>query len=320
MKQSPPSFDGPYGILEISSNTVHFSIFFPDDRLTSMIDEKVKCGLGNYPKGTLNLNPDGTELALDAIALYQRNFMDRIHLTDFAAIGTGAMRDADNAQDFVKTLNDEFGIELDVISGEDESYYSALGVKSAFKNADGIMYDQGGRSSEFAIIKNGEITDCVSLPLGTFSISEHDDPKAFIKEQLKTLPDAYKDQSFDNLYVVGGSPRRILKSHRRRETGLDGSVHGYSIPAKDARKLSKKMMDCSSDELRKEFYISKKRVTLVPAAAQLLVQITKKLDVDKITASEHGLRHGVVHEMVEKMKNDNGLDAQQEPQKQLVNA
>ncbi len=290
-------FAGPYGILEISSNTVHFSIFFPDERLSSMIDEKIKCGLGDYPNGTRNLNPDGVEKAMDAIEVYKNNFIDRISMNGFAAIGTGAMREANNASSLIRSLEKEHGIYLDVISGEEEAYYSALGVQSAFENADGIMYDQGGRSAEFAIIKNGEIKHCVSLPLGTFSIAEHENPKEFIKEQLKTLPKAYRKGEFENLYVVGGSPRRILKSHRKRTMGVDDSVHGYSIPAADAADISKQMISANKQELREAFHISKKRVALVPSAAMLMQKIVKKFDVQNITGSEHGLRHGVVHEM-----------------------
>ncbi len=289
--------DGPYGILEISSNTVHFSVFFPDQNITSMIDEKLKCGLGNYPAGTQNLNPEGVEKALDAIDTYKRNFIDHMNFKGFAAIGTGAMRDADDAPKFARALRDQYGIELEVISGEDEGYYAALGVMSAFDGANGIMFDQGGRSTEFAIIKDGRITDCVSLPLGTFTIGEQKDPVKYIKKQLKTLPDAYREDGFENLYVVGGSPRRIMKSHRKREMGLGGSVHGYSVPADEVKKLSKQVVGASRDELLEEFHISKKRVSLVPAAAQLMRQICKKMDIENIVASEHGLRHGVVHEM-----------------------
>ena len=292
-----PNTAGPFGILEVSSNTVHFSVVFPDDKIESTIDEKVKCGLGNYEGSEQKLNAFGVKKAMKMIASYKRNFIDPIEFTEFAAIGTGALREASDAQEFLDRLRNELDIDIQVLSGEEEAYYAALGVASTFKDANGIMFDQGGRSSEFVIIKDGQLTDPVSLPLGTFAIAEQEDPKKYIKEQLEKLPDSYKSGEFETLYAVGGSPRRLLKSHKKRE-GAKRKLHGYTIPASDAATLSKDVIDASEDALKDEFYISEKRLTLVPAAAQLISQLTQELDIQQITASKNGLRHGLLHEMI----------------------
>ncbi|MGN7437809.1 MAG: Ppx/GppA phosphatase family protein [Alcanivorax sp.] len=302
MPETPNTY-GPYGILEISSNTVHFSVTFPDNNIQSTIDEKVKCGLGNYEAGSKALNATGKEKAIEMIAAYKRNFIDPIEFTEFAAIATGALREATDAQEFLSYLKDELDIDVQVLSGEEEAYYAALGVASSFKNANGVMFDQGGRSSEFVIIQNGQLTDPVSLPLGTFAIAEQKDPEKYIKQQLEKLPDAYRSGEFETLYAVGGSPRRLLKSHKKR-TDTAGKLHGYTIPVSEAATLSKDVIDASEDTLKDEFYISEKRLTLVPAAAQLVSQLSENLNIQKITASKHGLRHGLLHEMISQPQPD----------------
>ena len=67
-------------------------------------------------------------------------------------IGTSALRDSKNSDDFIKRAKLEVGIDVDVISGNDESNLGFLGVlKGANEDKDILFVDIGGVSTEFIL-------------------------------------------------------------------------------------------------------------------------------------------------------------------------
>ncbi|MBI1300832.1 MAG: hypothetical protein GC137_04145 [Alphaproteobacteria bacterium] len=287
-----------YSILEVSSNTIHFSVFYPsldDDRI---IDVKEKCGLGKYPKGTKKLSPEGKDRALDAIAGFKRDYLDQMPDTRFTAIATGALREAEDARKFILEIRDRFGIYVDVISGEEEALYAARGVLNSIEGACGLVWDMGGRSSEFAIIEDGEILGCESLGLGAFSFAHKKDPEKFIQKKLGQLSDQY-GRTFDTLYAVGGNPRQIMKTHKQYTKGTRDDIHGYTVVANEVSALAGRLVFAQTEHLSDVFHISKKRQDLVPPAARVFRSVIDHFGIQTVVASHQGVRHGLLYTMLE---------------------
>ena len=300
----------PYLVLEISSNTVHFTIF--DDNGEVHADEKHQCMLGDYKKNTKTLKENNVKGAVEFIEKCIGKYSD-IEFTDIIAIGTGALREADNKDELIEHLNNEFDIDIEVLSGEEEAYYSALGVKHSFEEADGVVWDMGGRSSEFATIKDGKIENCISLSLGAYSIADQDyAPDIYIMDQLDQLPQEYKDMELKHLYVVGGNPRQILKSHKKY-TDVHAKLEGYTINESQAEELSSRLINTAKEKLHEKYKISKKRVKSAPHAARLLMHLIERFKITDITASKHGLRHGVFENMIEQQQYTPDLAAEIQP-------
>lgn len=295
-----PELKGPLILVEVSSNTVSLSRQYLDPDLPNEEPLKVKCGLGNFPEGKKELSPESVAKVFSTLDLWFENIIDKCEHVTVDCVATGALREAEDAQEFLDAFEKRYGHKLELISGKDEAHYAARGVRDTLDNVAGIVFDQGGRSTEFAIVKpNGDIKHKVSLPLGTFSIAEQDKPNKYIRAQLDKLPKAYQ-KPFERIYAVGGSPKQVLNS-LRQDTPGSGELHGYTVSMEDAVERAADIKAAEPEELREAFHISKSRVDLVPSAARLFLEMQKRFQVNTITASTAGFRDGVMAEQREQV-------------------
>lgn len=125
---------------------------------------------------------------------------------------TAAVREAADGQAFCDQVAAETGLQVRVLSGEDEARYAALGVLAGIPDAKGVSADLGGASLELTRIGNGQVQRGVTLPLGPFSLA---DPAGFDAERVRDLIakrlKAAPDFSTDTLYAVGGAWRTLAR-------------------------------------------------------------------------------------------------------------
>lgn len=304
-------------LIEFSSNTTHIravNLATGEDIIPA---QSTATRLGKFPEGTRDLNPNGVRESLRILRDNQET-LNTIPDENIRVVGTGALRDASNTHDFKQAVRKEIGLPIDVISGAEEAHYSAAGIMSSFDTPNGVIWDMGGRSSEFAIIKNGEVSACISLPLGSQAIREQDDIQTFIKEQLDTLPDAYTNQSFDNLYVIGGTPRRILGTHQNMSSpDGDNIIHGYQTDKKTAHDFTQSLLNTDPDDLGDDPRFR----DYLPFAGALFTQLLDKVDTQNIVASKSGTRAGVLYELEEEALNshpDHGIEPTQEAEEEYI--
>lgn len=293
---------GAVALMEISSNTISFTVEYLDDDLSkARYQDKYKAGLGKYSEGTKDLNPDGVEEAIAKIKLWKANFLDKTNFERVRIIGTGALRDADNAQAFIDRVKKETGLDIDVIDGKEEARLAAKGVQTVYEDACGLVIDQGGRSCEFSLIdKNRNIIARKSLDLGAYDILEQGNAKKqnrYIEKQLKTLPNAFKDKIYDALYVVGGGPKNFLDSFMKAAE-FKGHMHEFTAKADDLNGHATKVARAkSANSLTKKFGIAADRTETAPATARLIRNVNKFFDIETVQGSKAGIREGAIAEM-----------------------
>ncbi|GIG01446.1 hypothetical protein Cci01nite_65390 [Catellatospora citrea] len=92
---------------------------------------------------------------------------------ELMAFATSAVRDATNSAQVLRRVHEETGVELRVLSGEDEARMTFLAVRRWFGWSAGrlLVLDIGGGSLEIAAGIDEEPTVAVSLPLGAGRLS-----------------------------------------------------------------------------------------------------------------------------------------------------
>lgn len=297
-------------LIEFSSNTTHIRAYDIKTGEEHITPNSSPTKLGMFPEGTKNLNPEGVKQSIDIIDSHM-DMLKRIPAENFHVIGTGAMRDADNTAELTNIVQEKIGVPVNVISGEQEAQYSAIGVLSSFPVEDGIIWDMGGRSSEFATIRDGyQISSAISLPLGSQAIREQDDPIAYIKEQMAQLPDEYANKH-KTLYVIGGTPRRVLAQHQNMiNPDSDNKVHGYTTDERTAELFTEELLNTDPEDLGDD----KRFNELLPYVGPMFLEVLDTLDVKHVTASKDGTRAGVLFELetaVFERLEENTLSAEQ---------
>jgi exopolyphosphatase/guanosine-5'-triphosphate,3'-diphosphate pyrophosphatase len=91
-----------------------------------------------------------------------------------SVVATSAVREAANGAAFVATLGREVGVEVRVISGEEEARLTLRGIVAALGPLPGcsVAFDIGGGSTEYVLARDGELVVAVSLRLGVVPLAE----------------------------------------------------------------------------------------------------------------------------------------------------
>jgi len=283
------------GILDIGSNSVRCVVFEPPFiGQRPVFNEKVQCGLGRDLGTTGLLNEEAMKLAFIAVQGFSK-LAEAMKLPVFKVVGTAALRDAENGAAFVELLESQLGIEVQILCGDNEARYSALGVLSTFPQAEGVVGDLGGGSLELALLRHGEVKDTITIPVGVLRVMAQKNKIDFIEDAIKTISENFKGQR--DLYVVGGTWRAVARAHMRQQ-GRDDRPNGYHIPAGSFVSFSRMLSQQDPDRLMADFDVEHKRAELLPAATLVLSSVTRALGAQNIIISNAGLRDGILMDIL----------------------
>lgn len=294
--------DERIAIIDIGSNSIRLVVYDQQKRSpVSIYNEKVMCGLGKGLANTGMLNPSGVVEAKEALARFL-TLGRNMEIKTLYIMATAAVRDASDGREFVACLEKEYKIKIDVISGEKEARLGAYGVCSSMHHPRGIIGDLGGGSLELVEVKNGNIYDHVSLPLG--SLRMYDETKGN-REKLKKLIDKrcadldwLDDDPVPNFYAIGGSFRALAKMYMAASKYPLHILHEFTVEAKSFSQFTREIASLSDEKLEKYPGSAAKRVPQLPGAALLIDRILTTTKCENIVFSASGIREGYVYEML----------------------
>ncbi len=287
----------PVAVIDVGSNSVRLVVFDAARRVSvPVFNEKVLCGLGRGIDSTGRLNPEGVELAMDALQRFAV-LTHSMGVDDLTVIATAAVREAEDGEDFAKAVERRCGLKVRPIPGEEEARLSALGVLSAIPKADGLVGDLGGASFEVIRVEEGGIHGHTTLPIGPIRLASRE--VMDYAAALKTIDDNLANINWldsargKTFYAVGGAWRSFARIHMNMTDYPLLVAHHYEIPGKQALAFAKTVSNDDRGTLDKFFRgVSKKRVGTLPFAALLLRRLIEKSGISKVVISAYGLREG----------------------------
>jgi exopolyphosphatase / guanosine-5'-triphosphate,3'-diphosphate pyrophosphatase len=215
------------------------------------------------------------------------------------AVATSALREAGNRAEVLQRVRAETGLELEVISGQEEARLICLGVlQHAAPRTRSLVMDLGGGSTEVVLATGQRPESLWSLPLGSVRLTELfgtsgevtparlREVRAFVQRQLNT--------AFPR--TTGGWPREALGSSGtiRAVVRFASGGENHATP----RQLSRAVESLArmSPEERCEHFDSR-RAEIIVAGALLLEQGMRHLGLEGISAVKRGLRDGLLVEL-----------------------
>lgn len=294
-------------VIDIGSNSVRLVIYHIfGAHFTPVYNEKILAGLGRDLKQTGCLSVDGKRKCRRALARFSQIIQAR-GLGAPLIGATAALREAEDAPDFVALILAETGLDISPISGQEEARLAALGLLSSNDRRSGIGADLGGASLELVRVdpslKLGNTpVQGVSLPLGPFDavggrLSELDtqDYAARIDDldrALNQVP-AYLDGE-DRLYLVGGAWRNLATVHQQRTQYPMRTLQGYPLKAAAAQDLAHWAWTDGREALLNWPGMRKARAETLPYAGLMLERLINRFSPKMIVVSMAGLREGLV--------------------------
>jgi len=297
------SEDSPAAVIDVGSNSVRLVVYDAARRVpTPVFNEKVLCGLGRGIDSTGRLDPEGVAMALDSLQRFAV-LTQSMGVENVTVIATAAVREAEDGDEFVDAVEQNCGLKIQTIPGEEEARLSALGVLSAIPEADGLAGDLGGASFEVVRIGKGKIHQQATLPIGPIRLAKRDgkdgeSAKQTIDEHLAKTGwlDSTKGKTF---FAVGGAWRAMARIHMNLTDYPLLVAHHYEIPGKQALAFANTVALDEHGMLGK-FHsgISQNRIGTLPFAAQLMRRLIEISDVSKVVFSAYGLREGCVFDSI----------------------
>ncbi len=227
---------------------------------------------------------------------------------DLMAFATSAVRDASNAGAVLHRVHAETGVELEVLTGEQEAILTFLAVRRWCGWSAGrlLMVDVGGGSLEIAAGIDEEPDVAVSLPLGagrlTRSWLKHDPPR---RRELETLRERIAEQLEEparKLLAAGVADRVVGTSKTIRSLArLSGAAPSSAGPRvrrtlTDAglRQVISFISRMSVEDLAELEGVSASRSHQLVAGALVIQAAMRALDVDEMDLCPWALREGVI--------------------------
>ncbi len=286
----------PYAVIDIGSNSVRLVVYSrPLRAMLPMFNEKILCGLGKDLAVTGRLRPEGIEQALAALGRFGA-LAEKMRVSGLRAVGTAALRDAEDGQEFVATARERYGIDIEIVSGREEARLSASGVAAGLPEAKGLVGDLGGGSLELVILEAGKAIKSHTLPLGPQRLGaamREGRLEQVVDDHLSSVPwlSEIRGKTF---YAVGGAFRTVARVHMGQSHYPLPIIHRYALGLGEAMEIAEVLARQSTISLSRLRGVSPVRVDTLPTAALVFSRLLAISRPKRIEFSSHGLREGLL--------------------------
>jgi exopolyphosphatase/guanosine-5'-triphosphate,3'-diphosphate pyrophosphatase len=297
-----------YATIDVGSNSIliHIVEKDPSGNFRILDDQAELTRLGEG----LRANGELMSEAIERTILVLKNFM---HLTKthkvekIAAVGTMALRIARNSASFLKRVEEECGLKIEVISGEEEAKLSYLAVKSGLGLKEGniAIFDVGGGSTEFIFGKNDEILKRFSVNIGCIRFTEQFFKSNPVTEQELNSAIEQIESEFDKLQIgtsldafvgMGGTITNVTGVMHKLVKYNPDIVQGSKVSKDEINRQIGLYQSKTIEERKGIIGLQPKRADVILAGVCIVKVIMDKLNADSFTVSDRGIRHGLMYD------------------------
>ncbi len=288
----------PVGVIDIGSNSVRLVIYDAIKRhMRPIFNEKMLCGLGSELGQTGRLPARGKAEALACFARYVK-IARALPVQELRVIATAALRDASDGPAFLRQLEEQTGVAVTLISGDEEARLAALGVQATLHAPSGLAGDLGGGSLELTAMQDGTLGERVSLPLGVLRLwqqagSDVSRLRRLIGESLEALPWLAKGE-YPEFYAIGGSFRTIARIHMRRTNYPLRLLHQYHIQRRELKRFADDMLRLNLHALGSLKGMPSERAHMFVPSLVALQTIIEHVGIEEVVVCAGGIREGLL--------------------------
>jgi exopolyphosphatase/guanosine-5'-triphosphate,3'-diphosphate pyrophosphatase len=301
--------------IDIGTNSVHMVVVKIKADLpafTIIAREKETVRLGDRDPLTGNLTLAAMERAKNALQRCQE-IAKSLNAQQIIAVATSATREAPNGREFVRQIETELGLSVNLISGQEEARRIYLGVLSGieFNQTPHVIIDIGGGSTELILGDSHAPRTLSSTKIGAvrltaefiknnpISDTEFTYLQAFVRGQLERAIEDLKAH-----IQLGETPKMVGTSgtietlanllNRDKNGNIPTRVHGCQIHLKELRQVIDRLRRMTISERSQIPGMSDRRSEIIIPGAIVLCEAMTMLGICSLTVCERSLREGVI--------------------------
>lgn len=291
-----------HAIIDVGSNTIRLSIFDIGTQASKPVqiyNKKAMAGLAGYIDGDGSLSERGIKRAIDCIQSHQRKIV-HFHVDTVSAFATAVLRNAANSTDAVRQIQEATGLDLQVLSGDDEARLGFFGAMHGLEASEGALFDIGGASTEIVVFEQRKPVFSTSLSFGSLSLflsnvdgvvadlAEQACIRATVEDALEKL-DGIRNYSFETVFGIGGS----IRAAGKLSDALFHDGHKMlDIQLADMEAMLTRFGKPGREGLREILSVVPDRIHTVVPGMVCAHAVARKFNSSHIVVSPYGVREG----------------------------
>jgi len=205
------------------------------------------------------------------------------------ACATSAMRDARNSAQILQRVKEETGIDIKIISGQEEaSYIYENHVADNMSKEETYLYiDVGGGSTELTFFSDGKLAAKESFNIGTIRLLKNQ----VSENEWDAMKDFIKNNKVDYHHITaigsGGNINKIFSLSKRKE--------GKSLNLELLRNYYKEFSSLSLAERMSLYKFREDRADVIVPALLIYINVMRWAETEEIFVPKIGLADGLIH-------------------------
>jgi exopolyphosphatase/guanosine-5'-triphosphate,3'-diphosphate pyrophosphatase len=306
--------------IDVGSNAIRMIVGQMDDAwdVKPLENVRLPVRLGQDAFTNAHLQETTIQQAVDAF-LFFRKVADDLSVSKMRAVATSAMRESNNSDILRDRILRAAGIDVEVISGEEEARLIHLAIAHAVK-LDGkraVLIDIGGGSVEVTISEDADIISTESYNMGTVRLLSKLENK-----KKRRFPFPVSQPSFDLLVreYAEAARRRIDREIGGKKVnlciGTGGNVEEMGrlrqklfkqpseklITMGELQDLIETLSGMSVKERIRKLGLRPDRADVILPAAIVLQIIAREAKVHQVTIPKVGLKDGILLQLAKEME------------------
>lgn len=287
-------------VIDLGTNT--FNLLIADTQTHQILfqtKEGVALGMGGINEK--RISPDAQARALKTLQHF-KVLCDQWEVAQIHAIGTSALRDAQNAADLVQMVADELAIEIEIITGLQEAnlIYKGVALSYPFEKPALIM-DIGGGSTEFIAADSKGPFVAQSFDIGVSRLFQHftfQDPysqediqrvEAYLTRHCKT----FFEQALPDI-LIGASGSFETFYELLEGSYFEANGKAQKVNTEQFSKMLDQIIASTQAERDANPHIIAIRKRMAPLAAIKTRWVLQKTQAKQIFISPNSLKEGVL--------------------------
>jgi exopolyphosphatase/guanosine-5'-triphosphate,3'-diphosphate pyrophosphatase len=247
-------------------------------------------------------------------AMVLRRYLERCAehgVQEIVAVGTSALRDADNGAAVRDRWQRELGLSVRIISGKEEAAYSfsatLRGLSLAAREL--LVIDIGGGSTEFILGNARGISDAVSVDLGSVRLTERylqsdpvtpaefdamaaviDGALAAVGRRWAAAPGTFA------MVGIAGTFTTLVGVEKKLARYSHGEVHGSALALDEVRRQIKLYQGMTVAQRKAIVGLHPGRADVILAGACLIEKSMMLFQTRQVIVSDQGVRYGLLYE------------------------
>ncbi len=243
------------------------------------------------------ISPQKEEHIIKTIRAY-RALIDVYGVEHYKACATSAMRDASNGPAIIDHIKKETGIQIEIISGDQEAsfIYENHIAENMDKDQSYLYIDVGGGSTELTFFNEGKLAYKKSFNIGTIRILKDQVTEANWEDMKETIRQFTKGAKSVTCIGSGGNINKIFSMSKKKD--------GKSLPLELLKDYHRELSSFTVSQRMRLYNLREDRADVIVPALSIYINIMRWADAKEIFVPKIGLADGLVHILYEEVKRE----------------